>query len=92
MRGTIVAGLILLCAALPVAADHALTAGAAHRAAVRNELTIVDIRLPSEWAETGLPEGAEGVPLQDPATRGVRPGFVDALLEAVGGTGARRSP
>ncbi|MEO1167882.1 MAG: rhodanese-like domain-containing protein [Pseudomonadota bacterium] len=37
-------------------------------------LTIVDVRMPEEWAATGLPEGAKGVALGAPE-------FADALAE-----------
>lgn len=47
------------------------------------ELTIVDIRMPFEWAETGLPEGALGIPLQDPATFELRPEFAEDLPRAL---------
>lgn len=77
--------MILLAVARPAAADHVVAPDEAYRARVWDEITIIDVRLPSEWAATGLPEGALGVPLQDPVTQGVRPAFVDALLEAVGG-------
>ncbi|MGH6914711.1 MAG: rhodanese-like domain-containing protein [Geminicoccales bacterium] len=33
--------------------------------AERGELTIIDVRLPAEWARTGLPEGALAISLQD---------------------------
>ena len=67
------------------AAAQELTAGDAKARADRGELTIIDIRLPVEWAETGLPAGAEGVSLQDPKTFEPRPGFVEDVLRALGG-------
>jgi rhodanese-related sulfurtransferase len=76
--------LILILLAYPASAEVLTPADAKVRAAA-GELTIVDVRLPVEWAETGLPEGSEGVSLQDPATLEVRPGFVDDVLRAVGG-------
>jgi rhodanese-related sulfurtransferase len=83
MRWFIGAVLIALPLA-PALADHAITPRAAHRDAAAGELTIVDVRLPMEWAKTGLPENARGVSLQDPETFKVRAGFVADLLAAVG--------
>jgi rhodanese-related sulfurtransferase len=78
----IVAALLLV----PVLARaEVLTAEEAKVLAGRGALTIVDVRLPVEWAATGLPEGAEGVSLQDSLTREVRSGFPDDVLRAVGG-------
>lgn len=84
MRTILPIGLIAL---LPfaAAADHALSPEEAYRAARQDALTIVDVRLPMEWAATGLPEGALGVALQNPDTFDVRPGFVTDLLAAMGG-------
>ena len=66
-----------------------LTAAAAQRLAARGELTIVDVRLPIEWAETGLPEGAAGVSLQSPATHELRGDFVADVLRTIGGDRGR---
>lgn len=46
------------------------------------KLTIVDVRSPAEWRETGVAAGARTVTFHDP--RGAE-GFVDAMLKAVGG-------
>ncbi len=48
------------------------------------DLTIIDVRLQMEWAETGLPEGALGISLQD-QTLGLRSGFVGDVLRALDG-------
>ena len=77
--------LVVLAAPLPVEGGHLLPAEAAHRATAAGEVTLVDIRLPVEWAETGVPEGAVAIPLQNPLTHGLRPGFVDDLMAAVAG-------
>lgn len=47
------------------------------------EITIIDIRLPVEWAETGLPKTAVGISLQD-QTFQPRPDFVDDMRKQVG--------
>ena len=81
---------LLIMAALllvPVLARaEVLTAEEAKGLAARGELAIVDVRLPSEWAETGLPEGAQGVSLQNSLTHEVRGEFVADVLRALGGS------
>jgi rhodanese-related sulfurtransferase len=80
---------LLIVVALLLASGPAragvLTADQAQALAARGALTLMDVRLPSEWAETGLPAGATGVSLQNPLTHEVRAGFVDDVLRAVGG-------
>jgi rhodanese-related sulfurtransferase len=83
MRALLVLLAILIVPAL--AWGEMLSPPDAERRAEHGELTIVDVRLPAEWAETGLPRGALGIPLQDSATYRLRPGFLDDLLQAVGG-------
>jgi rhodanese-related sulfurtransferase len=82
----IVAALVLVAVG---ARAEVLTAAEAKALAGRGELTIVDVRLPVEWAETGLPAGAEGVSLQNSLTREVRGDFVADVLRAVGGDRGR---
>jgi rhodanese-related sulfurtransferase len=82
----IVAALLLVPA---LARAEVLRAEEAQALAARGELTIVDVRLPSEWAETGLPEGAEAVSLQNPLTHEVRGDFVADVLRALGGSKGR---
>lgn len=53
--------------------------------ATEGNVTIIDVRLPVEWAETGLPKTALGISLQDNETLQPRPGFIDDLLREVGG-------
>lgn len=47
--------------------------------AKKGEITIVDIRLPLEWAETGLPDPAVGISLHD-ETLQPRKDFLDDLV------------
>lgn len=68
-----------------IAAAEALGPETAQTRAQAGDLTIIDVRLPQEWAKTGLPEGAKGVSLQSPHTLEVRPAFVQDVLRAVGG-------
>jgi rhodanese-related sulfurtransferase len=44
---------------------------------------LVDVRRPDEWAATGLPKGAIGITMEDPA-------FLDRLEQATGGDASRR--
>jgi rhodanese-related sulfurtransferase len=82
--------LALVLLVLPgLACGEVLSPAEAERRAENGELTIVDIRLPVEWAETGLPAGALGIPLQDPTTFELRPGFVPDLLRALDNDPAR---
>lgn len=79
LLGGLSLGVVLAIGAAPVArAQHApdvahMRADAAHRAARKGEIILVDIRRPEEWQETGLAEGA--VPL-DMTQRD----FVDRLI------------
>lgn len=79
-----IAVLILILSAWPAAAE-VLSPQEARARAASGDLTIVDVRLPVEWAETGLPEGAETLSLQNPATLEVRPGFVEDMLRVLQG-------
>jgi rhodanese-related sulfurtransferase len=79
-----IAVLILILSAWPTAAE-VLSPQEARARAASGDLTIVDVRLPVEWAETGLPEGAETLSLQNPATLEVRPGFVEDMLRVLQG-------
>jgi rhodanese-related sulfurtransferase len=85
--------LVLLALALLLMAASAraqvLTCEQARARVEQGALTISDVRMPFEWAETGLPAGAAGVSLQDSATLEVRPGFVADVLQVLGGDKAR---
>lgn len=83
----IVAGLALLCSGIavgpamadpPAATAAYKTVSSADFAKGSSGVTLIDIRQPKEWAETGIPATAKGVPLQ-------RPDFVEAILAEVGG-------
>jgi rhodanese-related sulfurtransferase len=86
------AATIVALAAIAMAAVVTVNAGAtqtpivgarqAHVAAARGEVTIVDIRRPSEWRATGVPQGAALISLQTP--RGAR-GFLERMAELTGG-------
>jgi len=81
--------IVALCLWPMLAAAGTLAPETAKTRADQGELTVIDVRLPQEWAQTGLPEGAKGVSLQNPATFEVRPGFVADVLRAVDGNRER---
>lgn len=54
----------------------------AHEAARSGELTIVDIRRPAEWRETGVPQSAALVSMHSP--RGLQ-GLLDGIAKLTGG-------
>ncbi len=57
--------LFALGAAAPVAAQT-LTVVEAHSQAVSKQVMLIDVRTPSEWAETGVPETAARANFNDP--------------------------
>ena len=46
------------------------------------EMTLIDVRSPAEWRQTGVPRGARTVTIHDPKCM---PGFVAAVTQAVRG-------
>jgi rhodanese-related sulfurtransferase len=80
-----VAALLLAASlyALPVAAaDGEINAARALEQAASGQLTIVDVRTPDEWRQTGVAPGAKRV---DMHMAGGAPAFLDGILQAVGG-------
>lgn len=59
--------MVLALASAPLAGAEPgiLAAPEAHAQINDGTLTLIDVRRPSEWAATGMPEGAVGVTLQD---------------------------
>ncbi|MEL7012388.1 MAG: rhodanese-like domain-containing protein [Pseudomonadota bacterium] len=55
-----------------------LTVTEAHQAALENEIVLIDIRRPDEWARTGIGEGAVPIDMR-------REDFIVALDQATGG-------
>ncbi len=82
MRAIVI--LMLLLLAGPARAEVLSPDTAAARAAA-GALTIIDVRLPQEWAATGVPAGAVGISLQSSQTLRVRPDFVEDVQRALGG-------
>ena len=80
--------LLAVTAVTVLAAPPALGASAeiapneAQTRASAGELTLVDVRTPEEWRETGLARGAIPIDMQHPDGAD---GFVGAVLEQVGG-------
>lgn len=73
----------LLIAASGVAlANPDLTAPEAAAAVAAGKITLIDIRTPPEWKETGVAKGAQLINMLHPQGA---PGFTNALLEKVKG-------
>ncbi|MGD1926577.1 MAG: rhodanese-like domain-containing protein [Paracoccaceae bacterium] len=72
MRGILLGEILLLSTGL-ARADETMTADDARRAALSGEVTLVDIRTPEEWAETGVPDVAHALNMKSD-------GFVRDLL------------
>jgi rhodanese-related sulfurtransferase len=62
--------------------EDSLSASDAYAAARSGEVVLVDIRRPSEWAETGIGEGAAPMDMR-------RGDFVERLTELTGGDSSR---
>jgi rhodanese-related sulfurtransferase len=63
-------------------ANPDMTAPDAAAAVAAGKVTLIDIRTPPEWKETGIAKGAKLVNMQHPQGG---PGFTNALLEQVNG-------
>ena len=63
-------------------ADTIVTATAAVKSAAQGKTTIVDVRSPGEWRQTGIAKGAATVTIHNP--NGVK-AFVREMTKAVGG-------
>ena len=63
-------------------AEPSLTAAKAWQALNAGQITLIDIRTPEEWQETGVARGAVRIDLHHP--EGAE-GFVGAVLQAVNG-------
>jgi rhodanese-related sulfurtransferase len=73
---------ILAATALAAHAEPDLAAPDAAARVQAGQVTLVDIRTPGEWKETGVAKGAKLVNMLHPQGA---PGFVNALLEQVKG-------
>jgi rhodanese-related sulfurtransferase len=74
--------LFLATLALTVQAEPDLSAPDAAAKVQAGQITLIDIRTPGEWKETGIAKGAKLVNMLHPQGA---PGFVGSLLEKVNG-------
>jgi rhodanese-related sulfurtransferase len=81
MKQRLTTAALLCLLALPAAAQE-IAAPEAYEAARAGKLTLIDIRTPPEWKQTGVAQGATLINMIHP--RGA-PGFLDAVLQKVGG-------
>ena len=75
-------GAALLALAAAASANPDLTAPEAAAAVSAGKITLVDIRTPPEWKETGVAKGAQLINMLHPQGA---PGFTNALLDKVKG-------
>ena len=73
--------LLLACSAA-ASANPDLTAHEAAAAVSAGKITLIDIRTPPEWKETGVAKGAQLINMLHPQGA---PGFANALLDKVNG-------
>ena len=76
----------ILLAATLARADGIVSAPVAALSATKGGVTIVDVRSPREWRQTGVATGARMVTIHNP--KGIK-AFVAAMTSAVGGDTAR---
>lgn len=82
LRNLLAATGIALLLAAPAHANPELTAPEAAAAVAAGKVTLIDIRTPPEWKETGVAKGAKLINMLHPQGA---PGFTNALLEQVKG-------
>jgi len=78
--------ILLTTASFPAIAGSIVTAPAAARAAAAGETTIVDVRSPREWRQTGVARGAATVTIHNP--NGIK-AFIREMTKAVSGDKSR---
>jgi rhodanese-related sulfurtransferase len=74
--------ILIVFAGSSAMADTIVTATAAVKSAAQGKTTIVDVRSPGEWRQTGIAKGAATVTIHNP--NGVK-AFVREMTKAVGG-------
>ena len=74
--------LLLLALGAASAAEVRIKADTAYDRAQKGQLTLVDIRSPEEWRQSGVPAGALAITMHDP---GGKAAFAKAILRAVNG-------
>lgn len=77
------AALLLACASAAVAAPTTdqLTAAQAYELAQTGKVTLIDIRQPEEWRQTGVAQGVSRISMRQP---GGAQGFAQAVYQAAG--------
>lgn len=80
LGGTLFAAVLWLLTAAPALAAGDMTVRQAHGAAQAGERMLIDVRSPSEWRQTGLPQDAETVTIHHP---GGGKGFLSDILAVV---------
>ncbi len=78
--------ILLAFASFPAMAGTIVTAPAAAKAAAAGDTTLVDVRSPREWRQTGVARGAATVTIHNPD--GIK-AFVREMTKAVGGDKTR---
>ncbi len=68
----------LLACAPPSSAGPEISAPEAYQSAQAGQLTMIDIRRPEEWRQTGVAQGAQRIDMR-------RPDFAQAVLQSVHG-------
>jgi rhodanese-related sulfurtransferase len=81
LAGAAVAAVLLLAGCLPTTGPT-LTVSEAFERTKSGEVTLIDIRTPMEWRQTGVAEGAHRIDMRHP--KGPE-GFADQILAEVGG-------
>lgn len=69
---------VALAACSPGSAGMELSAPEAYKRVQAGQLTLIDIRRPDEWRQTGVAQGAARIDMR-------RPNFADAVLQQVNG-------
>jgi rhodanese-related sulfurtransferase len=55
-----IAGFVMTIGAVGAESGQYISGQIAHERSIANTLTIIDVRTPNEWRQTGLPKNAEG--------------------------------
>lgn len=68
------------------AAEKIVRADEAYELSIKNRLTVIDIRSPREWLESGVPKGARTITMHNPTGKRA---FLETVRAAVAGDTAR---
>ena len=85
---TSILGLLVLVMGSVSGLANEIDAATAHLLAQNGKLTIIDIRRPAEWRETGMPDTSVGISLQNLLKR-IRKQFPNDVLAALDGDHGR---